>query len=151
MSISQPKILTIGLLSVFLIGLIDYLITSDISWYICYLVPIFLVTRYLTITPGVFLSLISAIIWFFAELTAKSELNLFFLLWNTIVRLTVFLIIVYLLSALKDAYERQKTLARIDGLTQIYNRRYFLEILQVETKRALRYQRCLRHGLFWRG
>ena len=101
----------------------------------------------------ILLSLVHPLQWlkglFFTSTVLHSiSLNLFFLLWNTIVRLTVFLIIVYLLSALKDAYERQKTLARIDGLTQIYNRRYFLEILQVETKRALRYQRCLRHGLF---
>ena len=143
MSISQPKILTIGILSVLVIGLIDYLITIDISLSICYLIPIFIVTRYVSRTPGILLSVVSGVIWYLAEYTAKTDLNVLLLLWNTIVILTVFLIVVYLLSALKDAYEREKDLARIDGLTQIYNRRYFLEILRVESKRALRYQRCL--------
>ena len=143
MSLSKPKILTIGILSVLVIGLIDYLITIDISLSICYLIPIFIVTRYVARTPGVLLSIVSGIIWYVAEYTAKTDSSVLLLLWNTLVILTVFLIVVYLLSALKDAYEREKDLARIDGLTQIYNRRYFLEILRVESKRALRYQRCL--------
>ncbi len=143
MSISKPKILTIGILSVLVIGLIDYLITIDISLSICYLIPIFIVTRYVAKTPGVLLSVVSGVIWYIAEYSAKTDLNVLLLIWNTVVILTVFLIVVYLLSALKDAYEREKDLARIDGLTQIYNRRYFLEILRVESKRALRYQRCL--------
>ncbi len=143
MSISHSKILTIGILSVLLIGLIDYLIILDVSLSICYLIPIFIVTRYVKRAPGVLLSVISAVLWYLAEYTAKIDLNVLLLLWNTIVRLTVFLIVVYLLSALKDAYEREKNLARIDGLTKIYNRRYFWEILRVESKRALRYQRSL--------
>ncbi len=143
MSFSKPQILSFGFFTILFIGVIDYLITIDISLSICYLIPIFLVTRYISRTPGVLLSVISSVIWYFAEYTAKTDLNLFLLLWNSLVRLTVFLIIVFLLSALKDAYERQKTLARIDALTQIYNRRYFLEILKVESKRTLRYQRCL--------
>ncbi len=143
MSLSKPKILTIGILSILVIGLIDYLITIDISLSICYLIPIFIVTRYVARTPGILLSIVSGIIWYIAEYIAKIDLSALLLLWNTIVTLTVFLIVVYLLSALKEAYEREKDLARIDGLTQIYNRRYFLEILRVESKRALRYQRCL--------
>ena len=55
----------------------------------------------------------------------------------------VFLIVVHLLSKLKDAYEQERRLARLDGLTKIYNRRYFLEILKFESKRAIRYNRCL--------
>ena len=143
MSISRPKILTLGILSVLLIGLIDYLIILDVSLSICYLIPIFIVTRYVNKTSGIFLSVISDVFWYLAEYKAKTDLNTLLLLWNTIVRLTVFLTVVHLLSALKDAYEREKTLARVDGLTKIYTRRYFLEILRVESKRAIRYQRCL--------
>ncbi len=143
MSLSQPKILTIGILSVLLIGLIDYLIPIDISLSICYLIPIFIVTRYVARTPGFLLSIVSGLIWYLAEYLAKTHLSVLLLLWNTIVIVTVFLIVVYLLSALKDAYEREQNLARIDGLTQVYNRRYFWEILRLESKRALRYQRGL--------
>ena len=143
MSLSKSKILTIGILSVLVIGLVDYLITIDISLSICYLIPIFIVTRYVAGTSGVLLSIVSGITWYIAEYIAKTDLSALLLLWNTIVIVTVFLIVVYLLSAFKDAYEREKNLARIDGLTQIYNRRYFLQILRVESKRALRYQRGL--------
>ena len=123
MSLSQPKILTIGILSVLVIGLIDYLITIDISLSICYLIPIFIVTRYVARTPGILLSIVSGIIWYLAEYIAKTHLSVLLLLWNTIVIVTVFLIVVYLLSALKDAYDRENHLDRIDGLTQVDNRR----------------------------
>lgn len=140
-----PKIgiLLIGIISILLIGFVDYLIVIDISLSICYLIPIALITKYLDRQSGIFLSLISACSWYFAEDTAKTDLNFVFLLWNTLVRLTVFLTVVYLLSTIKDAYKKEKSLAQIDSLTQIYNRRYFLKLLHSETKRSIRYQQCL--------
>ncbi len=143
MAIPQPLILIIAIFSVFIIGLFDYLITIDLSLSICYLIPIVIVTRYINKQAGIFLSVLSAIDWYIAEGAAKAELHPLLLLWNTIVRLVVFLMVVYLISALKVSYERERKIARIDGLTSIYNRRYFLEILQSESIRAIRYQHCL--------
>ena len=80
MPISSPQILTIGTVSILLIGLIDYLITIDLSLSICYLIPIFIVTRYVKRTPGFLLSFLSAVVWYIAEYTAKINLNRFLLL-----------------------------------------------------------------------
>lgn len=143
MVIPQPLMLIIAIFMVVVIGLIDYLIIVDLSLSICYLIPIVIVTRYINKQAGIILSVLSTIIWYVAEGAAKAELYPVFLVWNTMVRLTVFLIVVYLLSALKDSYERVQKVARIDGLTSICNRRYFLEILQHESMCAIRYQRCL--------
>ncbi len=44
---------------------------------------------------------------------------------------------------LKEANERLRTLAFRDGLTGLYNHRYFQEIMEREIKRAARYQRPL--------
>ncbi len=143
MAVSQPLILIIALFSIFIIGWIDYLIVVDLSLSICYLIPIVICARYISTKTGIFLSCLSAIIWYLAEGVAKVEIHPLLLFWNTIVRLIVFLIVVYLLSALKESYERVQKLACIDSLTSICNRRYFLEILQHETIRAVRYQRCL--------
>ena len=138
----------LGFLSIILIGIIDYMVTIDISLSICYLIPISIVTRHTNKQIGIFLAISSAISWYIAESAAKSNLNFPLLFWNTSVRLSVFTIIVCLLDSLTLAYEREKQLARIDGLTQIYNRRYFLDVLRVETKRAIRYQRPLTLAYF---
>ena len=135
-------------LSVFAIGAIDYSIVADLSLSICYLVPLILGTRYVGKNFGIFLTIASTIAWYIAEDVAKQDLHIFLLCWNTLVRLIVSLTVVYLLDALKNAYEREKKLARIDGLTQIYNRRYFLDILEMECKRAVRYHRYLTLAYF---
>ena len=134
-------------LSVVLIGIINYSIAVDISLSICYLVPISLTTIHTNKQTGIFLSISSAFGWYLAE-AAKSKLNYPILFWNTLVCLSVFVIVVYLLDTLKNSYEREKTLACIDGLTQVYNRRYFLDTLTIESKRAIRYQRYLTLAYF---
>lgn len=97
---------------------------------------------------GILLSILSALLWYIAEATAKAHLYYLILIWNTLVRLTVFLIIVHLLSALNKAYQKEQRIAPIDELTKICNRRYFLDVLQTETKRAIRYGRYLTLAYF---
>lgn len=136
-----PK--TIGILAVLGIGWLDYLIVVDISLSILYLLPISLTSWYGKKWFAVFLIFVSTVAWFVAEFRAKSNLSLLILLWNTAVRLIVFFTVAYLLSSLKIAYEKERNLAQTDGLTEIANRRFFLELLQLEYQRSLRYDRCL--------
>lgn len=137
-----PKLI-FGIICIVIIGLIDYFITIDLALSVCYLLPIFIVTRDINKNAGIVLSIISAIIWGIAEYNAKSNLYPLLILWNTSVRLITFLIIVFLVSSLNEAYEQEKILARTDDLTKTYNRRYFLEVFHLEIKRAIRYQHCL--------
>ena len=139
----ETGILFLGTISILIIGVADYIVLPDISLSICYLIPIAFITKHLDKRAGIFLSFLSAFCWDLAEDVGKARLGLVLLLWNTFVRLTAFLTIVYLLSTVIDAYKRERNLAQIDSLTKIYNRRYFLEALQNETKRAIRTQRCL--------
>ncbi|GAB4540279.1 MAG: hypothetical protein Tsb0014_31400 [Pleurocapsa sp.] len=136
-------IILIGLICVFIIGTIDYIVVLNISLSICYLLPISIVTRYANRTAGIFLSISSAISWYICENYANQDLSFPILLWNTLVRFGVFIIVVNLLSELKKSYEREKYLARVDGLTKIYNRRYFLDYLTLEVKRSVRYSHSL--------
>ena len=131
----------IGLVAVIFIGVLDYLIVVDISLSIVYLLPIALTSWYGTRWFSILLILISTVSWFIAEYVAKTELSITLLVWNTTVRLIVFSTVAYLLSNLKLAYEREKNLSQIDGLTGIVNRRFFMEILNVEYERSLRYGR----------
>lgn len=141
--------LTLGtLLLVCLIGLLDYKIVIDLALSICYLIPIAIATRYVGKKTGILLSVLSALLWYIAEATAKADLYYLLLVWNTLVRLIVFLVIVHLLAALNKAYQKEQKMARIDELTQICNRRYFLDVLQTETKRSIRYGRYLTLAYF---
>ena len=132
----------IGLTTVLLFGIIDYLVVVDISLSILYLLPIAFTNWYDKKWFSIILVWISTISWFVAEFAAKSDTHLSLLIWNATVRLIVFLTITYLLSNLKSAYEREKNLAQNDGLTGIVNRRFFLEILRLEYQRSLRYRCC---------
>ncbi len=133
----------IGLLVVLIISVVDYIIVIDISLSILYLLPISLTIWYSTRWFSFFLVLISTVGWFIAEFAAKTNLHWLLLFWNTAVRLIVFLTIAYLISSLKIAYEKEKKLARTDGLTGIINQRFFLELLRLEYKRSIRYDHCL--------
>ena len=138
----------IGLFAVVVISFIDYLIVIDISLSILYLLPISLTSWYGQRWFSVFLVLLSTLGWFISESAAKTDLHILLLLWNTAVRLIVFLIIASLLSNLKTAYEKEKSLAQIDGLTGIVNQRFFLELLRIEYKRSLRYSHYLTLAYF---
>ena len=133
----------IGLLVVLIISVVDYIIVIDISLSILYLLPISLTIWYSTRWFSFLLVLVSTVGWFIAEFAAKTNLNWLLLFWNTAVRLIVFLTIAYLISSLKIAYEKEKKLARTDGLTGIINQRFFLELLRLEYKRSIRYDHCL--------
>ena len=148
MKISESGLGFAALISICFIGILDYLIALDVSLSICYLIPIAIATRYVGKRTGAILAILSSLFWFIAETSAKADLFYLLTVWNTLVRLIVFLVVVHLLSALNKAYEKEKTLASVDVLTKIYNRRYFLEILKTETKRAIRYERPLTLAYF---
>ena len=136
---SDYYVRSIGLITVLLISTIDCFVIVDVSLSILYLLPIAFASWYGRRLFSIVLVLVSIISWFIAELAAKGNVYLPLLIWNTTVRLVVFAIVAYLLSHLKSSYEREKYLAQNDGLTEIVNRRFFLEILQAEYKRSLRY------------
>jgi diguanylate cyclase (GGDEF)-like protein len=139
--ISRPRLaleLT-GLL--LMIWLVDYGIRWDLGLSIFYVLPIAGFTWYLHNKLGYVASFLSAALWFLAEKERYTlPENIFFLVWNTGIRLAFFLLIVQLLVELKTAFQRETALATTDGLTQLLNRRAFLEILEGEIQRSLRHQ-----------
>ncbi|BAU66307.1 diguanylate cyclase [Stanieria sp. NIES-3757] len=136
-------ILFFSLILIGLIGAIDYVIKIDIALSIFYLVPITLITWFVNQKWGVISSVGSSISWFIADLHVKVYDYWWLPYWNVSVRLGFFIITVSLLATLKKSYEYQKQLARTDFLTGLMNRNFFLELLQLESLRSLRYQRPL--------
>ncbi|WP_036485492.1 GGDEF domain-containing protein [Myxosarcina sp. GI1] len=141
-------VLIISFIGVVIINVIDYLIVIDISLSILYLLPISFTSWYGKKRFSFSLVLLSTVGWIIGEYVAKPHLHPLIILWNTLVRLVVFFTIAYLISNLKTAYEKEKTLSRIDPLTGIANRRFFIELLRSESIRSVRYGHCLTLAYF---
>ena len=100
---SKLVITIAGLILVVLLGVLDYVTGPQISFSIFYLLPISLVTWLTNQQGGIISAIISAITWLIADLTSPTAYSHPLIpFWNAIVRLLVFLAIVYLESALKN-------------------------------------------------
>jgi signal transduction histidine kinase len=100
---SNLTITTVGLTLIILLGALDYVTGSQISFSIFYLLPISLVTWFTDRQGGIIAATISAITWLIADLTTHVVYTHPLIpYWNAVVRLVVFLAIVFLESALKN-------------------------------------------------
>ncbi|EAZ92721.1 GGDEF domain-containing protein [Crocosphaera chwakensis] len=138
-NLSQSLIIIFSIILVIIIISLDFYITIDLGISIFYLFPIALVTWYGSRKIGLIFSVICSLCWWWAETNISQNPQLWLEEWNAAVRLSFFVIVTYLLSELKAAYEREKKSARIDSLTGSVNRRFFREVLQKEIKRLSRY------------
>jgi diguanylate cyclase (GGDEF)-like protein len=137
LSPSHAFALAVGLVAFVAIG--DDLTGAEVAFTLLYLGPIGFATWFVGLAPGVLLSVVSAFASFLVDLsTRRTPLPHGVLAWNLAVQLGVFLALVILLAALKARLEGEQQLARTDPLTQVANRRAFLELAGVEIERARR-------------
>jgi GGDEF domain-containing protein len=137
---STRKCLIATLAGSILIGILDYLIGPQLSFSIFYTIPIMLAAWYGRKLIGLFVAFISAGIWLSADLAAGSDYTIWLIpIWNTLVRLSFFLIIVSLLLIVREKLTIEESLADTDPLTGLANRRFFLEQLEHEHTRFFRY------------
>ena len=118
----------------------DHAVQIDLSVSTFYLVPIAIASWYINRRSGVVLSLLCSLAWLWADATAKQSAITFLLVWNSGIRLSFFIIVNYLISLQKRAYQKERRFARIDGLTGIHNHRFFKEALRLEIERSRRYK-----------
>ena len=113
----------------------------ELAFSLFYLLPISIVTWLAGRRLGIVMSLVSAVVWLVSDVTAgHSYLYPFIYAWNTLMRLGFFVVVVFLLSALKSALEREKEIANKDYLTGAVNSRFFYNLLQMEINRSQRYK-----------
>lgn len=139
-----PKwsVFVLSALLVLVLGLLDYLTGEEISFSIFYLLPVSLTAWYVDTNAGVLLGIASAAAWFIADMTtAQTYSNIAIPIWNAVVRLGFFLIVVFAIAVIKGAYTKEQDLARMDSLTGVVNTRYFYELAERELERAKRYGR----------
>ncbi len=124
------------------LGIIDYFTGAELSISLFYLVPISLASWSLGIKPGQIAAILAAFMWQISNLAAGEHVSSpFVIVWNTVVRLGVFLIYSTLLSEFRIVLQHQTELSRTDPLTGILNRRTFYEAVSMELKKIDRYQR----------
>jgi len=138
---SRLSVSLIGLILVVFLGVIDYLTGYEVQFAIFYLIPIAFVTWFTGKKGGEFISIVSAITIFLADMMA-GKVFLFSLLWlwNTLAVFGFFLVVVLSLSLLKNALEKERMLARTDSLTGVANSGYFKLLTNLEIERCRRYK-----------
>jgi PAS domain S-box-containing protein len=103
----RALLIVVGFLAIPLIGILDYFTGFQLSYAIFYLVPISVVTWFSETKAGVFASVASAVTWLVAELIWREPYSYTsFPYWNTILRLGLFLFVVFIIMTVKSANER---------------------------------------------
>jgi signal transduction histidine kinase len=102
-----------GFVLAVLVGVVDYLTGPEISFSIFYLIPINMVAWQVSRRWGILLSVVSAALWLTADLlTGYTYSHPAVPYWNAVVRLGLFLIVTYALSALRTSQQRQEELGQ---------------------------------------
>ncbi|MBN1540986.1 diguanylate cyclase [candidate division KSB1 bacterium] len=137
---SLTQKLIFGLFIVIIVAVFEFLAGYQVEFSLFYILPVAFVTWFTNRTFGLLTSLISAVVWLAVDVAAGHPYShLFTPIWNTFIRLSFFLVITALLSALRRTLEHEALLARTDNLTGAFNSRFFYELVEQELERFKRY------------
>jgi diguanylate cyclase (GGDEF)-like protein len=121
-------ILSAGLLLTIIIGYLHTLSGLAYEFHAFFIVPVLALSWFLGPRFGYALSFLAATTWFVADqMLATDPSALSPLLFNTVVRLIIFLGGAWLVGEIRRALLRESRLAREDALTKMPNRREFHE------------------------
>lgn len=138
---NKAFLISVGFILIVVIGFVDYKTGYEYGFSIFYVLPISLITWLANQGFGSMASIVSAVVWFFADLSAgHTYSNPFIPIWNALIRLVFFILITFLLDSLKKSLRREQELSHTDYLTTAANSRYFYEIAQMEIDRFQRYR-----------
>jgi diguanylate cyclase (GGDEF)-like protein len=137
----ESILLSIGCVLVLLVGILNHLAGPEHSSPGLYLLPILLVTWLTERWIGFILSILSALTWLIVDLASGATYSISDIpYWNGVKRLSSFFILTIIVSMVKNTLTQEKEISRIDFLTGIRNRRYFIELVNMEINRARRYE-----------
>ena len=134
-------VIAIGFAFIVLVGIFDYLTGYEVAFSLFYFIPISLITWFTSQRAGTIASLVCAIVSLIAAVAAgASYSHPLIYVWNTLITLSIFVIITYLLSSIRRLLEYERELASTDYLTGAVNSRVFYDLLQKEINRSQRYK-----------
>ena len=131
--------MAISVMLAVLIGVVDWATGPDLSLIIFYLVPVLIAAWILPARVAVALAVVIALEWLaIAVLGPDSGAPDLVLVWNAIVRLGFFLLVVWLVVEQRHLLIELERHATTDPLTGALNRRAFVEAAERELARARR-------------
>jgi len=137
---SKVWIFAASLLLIAIIGYLDLSTGNQISFTVFYLMPVALAGWFIGWRTGTIIAFLCSVAWFFADQRAGSQYVHFIIpLWNGVVSLVFFLVVLYLITSLKYELNMQKNMAMEDFLTKASNVRAFFRYADLEIKRMRRY------------
>jgi diguanylate cyclase (GGDEF)-like protein len=141
----RPLLLLVGLVLVAAIGALDYVTGPRVLLSIFYLLPVMLVAWSTESTGyGAVVVVATCLVGPLEAVISDYHYNsLAAALWNGLVRLAVFGIVLYLMQQVRDLVARLEEQAGLDELTGVANLRAFRDIAAREIERSRRFH----HGL----
>lgn len=132
--------LVFAAISVFLVGIIDFITGPDYTFALIYSVPVLVVSWLSNSKFAAFgIVILTTLVWSYIDfLSARINAGVLISIWNIVSRLVLLLLAFYMLHTLKLTLRRERALSRIDTLTQVYNLRAFQEISEYELMRCRR-------------
>jgi diguanylate cyclase (GGDEF)-like protein len=138
----KAAILAIGLASILVVGILDYLAGSQIPLTVIYLLPIFMVAWQAGEGAGLLLALLGTATWWAASrYTGRLPTSSLAVLWQLLSMAAMAGAAAVLAARLHKARSRTQALSLVDFLTGALNSRAFYNILENEHRKSARYER----------
>ena len=143
--LSHVVVALLSLLVILALAVGDMLTGVEASFTLLYLAPIAFATWFTGLRVGIALSLTASVVSTFTDLWLRQGTPSHGAVqaWNLMVQLGVYLALTLLLTGFRTRLEGEQLLARTDPLTQVSNRRAFIEAAELELERARRSARPL--------
>jgi diguanylate cyclase (GGDEF)-like protein len=136
---SRVQILAIAACGALMVGVVDHLTGYEVSISLLYLGPVLMAAWYAGRGAGAIISLLACASWFIADAAAGQALaHPVVEAWNSLVRLSYFIVFVIFAAALRKSLSNERQLARTDALTGLFGRRAFGERLEHDLALARR-------------
>lgn len=137
---SQPHALLalVGVAVFVALSIVRFRTSPGLSFGVLYLVPISFFTWFIGLWTGIITALSSALLLLVFDLVHGVRAQPY---WDTLMNLAMFIFMVFILSEVRALYERERDLSRTDALTDLLNRRAFMEGLERERARHRRFPR----------
>jgi glucose-6-phosphate-specific signal transduction histidine kinase len=102
--------LGLGLVSLCLIGIGDYLTGIEIDFTLFYLIPVFVLTWTISRRAGILTAMLCALVWAVVDHFGRPELQVVRALWNIAIQFGVFVTFAYALSRIQEGMIEQRRL-----------------------------------------
>ena len=137
---SKNKLILLGSALLIITSYLDLITPYEVRFTVLYLAAIFLMTIAVSRRVRNLIALATIIISLYVDILNKpTNMTHAIFIWNSIMRLILYIGLPQLLSAYIDSVEREAFFALRDPLTGLYNRKAFYELCEVELQTSRRY------------